>query len=76
VPAQRRPYSFLELGAFLCFLWVEIDFSTPVDVEQTAMVPIYNRATFGWYFSKHKNFSGIFLKSGSFDGIEPIFPFS
>jgi hypothetical protein len=31
-------------------------------------------AIFGWYVSKDKTFNGIFLKSGSFDGIEPIFP--
>jgi hypothetical protein len=45
-----------------------------VDVEFTVMVPAYNRANFGWYVSKHKTFSGIFLKSGSFDGTELIFP--
>jgi hypothetical protein len=38
------------------------------------MVKCYNGAGFGWYFTKTKIFGGIFLKSGSFDGTEPIFP--
>jgi hypothetical protein len=53
-----------------------IRFSTPVDVEFTAMVEGNNRAAFRWYFPKHETFSGIFQKPGSFDGIEPIFPSS
>jgi hypothetical protein len=38
------------------------------------MAQISNGAIFGWYFLIDKTFSGIFLKYGSFDGIEPIFP--
>jgi hypothetical protein len=38
------------------------------------MVKSYNGATFRWYFPKAKTFSGIFLKSGSFNGTKPIFP--
>jgi hypothetical protein len=38
------------------------------------MLQSYNGAAFGWYVSKDKTLSGIFLKSGSFNGIELIFP--
>jgi hypothetical protein len=40
------------------------------------MVQGYNGANFGWYLTKAKTLSGIFLKFGSFDGTELIFPFS
>jgi hypothetical protein len=55
-------------------VWVNIRFYSSLTVEFTAMVQAYNGAGFGWYFAKDKTFSGIFLKSGSFNGTEPIFP--
>jgi hypothetical protein len=50
-------------------------FSDPVHAHLTIMVKTYNGANFGWYFSKAETFSGIFLKCGSFDGTELIFPY-
>jgi hypothetical protein len=38
------------------------------------MVEINNGATFQCYFSKAKSFDGIFSKSGSFNGMDLIFP--
>jgi hypothetical protein len=50
-------------------------FKGPVHVKITAVVEINNGASFEWYFSKAQFFSGIFLKMGSFNGIDLIFPF-
>jgi len=38
------------------------------------MVEINNGATFQCYFSKAESFDGISPKSGSFNGMHPIFP--
>jgi hypothetical protein len=38
------------------------------------MVHGCNGAAFQWYFSRDRTFNGIFLKFGSFNGIELIFP--
>jgi hypothetical protein len=38
------------------------------------MVEINNGVTFQCYFSKAESFDGIFLKSGSFNGMDLIFP--
>ena len=38
------------------------------------MVEGNNGAGSGWYFSKWETFGGIFLKIGSFNGMDPILP--
>jgi hypothetical protein len=46
----------------------------PIHVNITAMVESNNGASFQWYFSNEQCFSGIFLKMGSFNGMDPILP--
>jgi len=48
---------------------------TGVNVELTEMVEINNGATFQYYFAKARSFDGIFLNTGSFNGMDLIFPF-
>ena len=43
--------------------------------EFTEMVEINNGATFQYYFAKARSFDGIFLNTGSFNGMDLIFPF-
>jgi hypothetical protein len=69
---RRRRVFFVSAG--LCACWVKIRFYSRLTVEFTVMVQAYNGAGFGWYFTKGNTFSAIFLKSGSFNGTEPIFP--
>lgn len=47
---------------------------TVVVPETTGMVNIYNIFIFQWYISKDDSFNGIYLKMGSFDGMDPILP--
>ena len=48
---------------------------TGVNVELTEMVEINNGSTFQYYFAKARSFDGIFLNTGSFNGMDLIFPF-
>jgi hypothetical protein len=47
----------------------------PNHVYITAVVENNNGGSFQWYFSDAHNFSGIFLKMTSFNGMNLIFPF-
>ena len=45
-----------------------------INDEFTVVVEGNNGAGFGWYFSNWETFGGIFLKIGSFNGMDPILP--
>ena len=67
-PAGQEPG---HVGAFK----LDPIFPPPTNVKLTGMLKGYNGGTFQWYFSTVQSFNGSFLKIGSFNGTELIFPF-